>query len=54
MTLVAAFLVGWIFGLGVRKVVRAAQHSDILGILGDCAAAWYRSHRRPTQTEFRA
>jgi hypothetical protein len=45
MTVAMVFVMGWVFGLGARKVVRAVQNSDILGILQDCATSWYRSHR---------
>ena len=45
MAIATVFVMGWVFGIGARKLVRAVRDSDILGILHDCAAGWYRSHR---------
>ncbi len=40
-----AFAIGWVVGQMTMKAVRALQQTDIVGILAECAAAWYRTHR---------
>lgn len=41
-----AFILGWICGLVIMKLVRVVADNDIFGILADCAAAWYNANAR--------
>ena len=43
-----AFILGWIFGLMIMKVVRIVADNNIFGILADCATAWYNANARRT------
>lgn len=40
-----AFALGWIFGLAITKIIRLLAENDFVGILADCASAWYNAQR---------
>ena len=41
----ATFVLGCVCGLGIMKVIRAGSENDLIGILAECGAAWYKAQR---------